>query len=197
MVTRQKAPSLPKDETMAHTVRVGVVGTSWWTDTLALPALKSHPQAELVAVCGRNRARADEVAAKHNAPQVFTDFAEMFQYDGLDAVYVATPDDLQYDVTLQALRAGLHVLCDKPLAINAQQAREMYETAEAAGVKHMVVFTYRWMPFFRYVRDLIDEGCIGRCYHCEFRYLAGYARNKEYCLYSDLYAAPGGLALVH
>jgi predicted dehydrogenase len=164
---------------MPRSIRVGVVGTSFWVDLLHLPALKSHPQAQLVAICGRNRARADEMAAKYGIHQVFTNYGDMFHHGGLDAAIVVTPDDLHYDVTLSAIGAGLHVLCDKPLASNAQQAREMYEKAESAGVKHMVLFTYRWMPFFRYVRDLIDQGYIGRFYHCEFRHLMGYARERE------------------
>ena len=97
----------------------------------------------------------------------------MINQGDLDAIIVGVPDDLHYEITMQGLRAGLHVLCDKPLAITAQQARKMYEEAEAARVKHMVLFTYRWMPFFRYVRDLIEQGYIGRCYHCEFRFLMG------------------------
>lgn len=165
---------------MSHKVRVGVVGTSEWSDSMYLPALQSHPQAELAAICGRNRGRADEIAAKYDIPKVFTDYEEMINEPGLEAIIVGSPDDLHYEITMQALSADLHVLCDKPLAITAQQALAMYEKAEVSGVKHMVLFTYRWMPFFQYVHDLIAEGYIGHCYHCEFRYLADYGRTKEY-----------------
>ena len=61
----------------------------------------------------------------------------------------------------------------------AQQAREMYDKAEAARVTHMVLFTYRWMPFFQYAHDLIAQGRIGRLYHGEFHYLMGYARTRN------------------
>ena len=117
----------------------------------------------------------------------------MINQGDLDAIIVGVPDDLHYEITMQGLRAGLHVLCDKPLAITAQQAREMYEEAEAARVKHMVLFTYRWMPFFRYVRDLIDQGYIGRFYHCEFRFVMGWAREKEYSWRFDQNRANGVL----
>jgi predicted dehydrogenase len=165
---------------MGNNVRVGVIGTSWWADAMYLPALQSHPSAELVAICGRNQERTQEMAAKYGIAKTFLDYEEMINQGDLDAIIVGDPDDLHYAITMQGLRAGLHVLCDKPLAITAQQAREMYEEAEAAKVKHMVLFTYRWMPFFRYVRDLIDQGYVGRCYHGEFRFLMGYAREKEY-----------------
>jgi predicted dehydrogenase len=56
----------------------------------------------------------------------------------------------------------------------------MAERAAAAGVKHMVMYTFRWMPHLQYARDLIDQGYLGRVYHCEFRYLMGYARSREF-----------------
>ena len=165
---------------MSNNVRIGVVGTSGWTDFMFGPALQSHPRAEWAAVCGRNRSRAEEMAAKYSVPQVFTDYREMIAHGNLNALIVAAPDDQHYEIALHAIAAGLHVLCEKPLALTAQHARAMYEAAEAARVRHTVLFTYRWMPFFRYVRDLIEQGAIGRCYHCEFRYLTGYARQPDY-----------------
>jgi predicted dehydrogenase len=145
-----------------------------------LPRVKSHPRAELAAVCGRSGERAQEMAAKYEIPLIFTDYREMIEKAGLDAVIVATPDDLHYPMTMDALDAGLHVLCEKPLAMNAAQARAMYEKAEAAGVKHMVCFTYRWSPTGRHLKQLVDGGYLGRCYHCQFSYLAGYGRNAQY-----------------
>lgn len=165
---------------MSNKVRVGIVGTSGWSDFMYLSALQSHPQTELVALCGRNREYAEDIAAKYNIPKVFTDYQDMINQGGLNTIIVGTPDDLHYTITMQALRAGLNVICDKPLAVTAQQAREMYKEAETAKLNHMVLFTYRWMPFFRYFRDLVDQGYIGRFYHCEFRYVMGYGRAREY-----------------
>jgi len=179
---------------MSPKVHVGVVGTSWYAEFMHFLTLRSHPQAELVAICGRNRERAEEMAAKYNIPKVFTDYKDMIQQSDLDAIIVAAPDDLHYEITMQALGAGLHVLCEKPLALTVQQAREMYEEAEKIKVKHMVMFTYRWLPFFRYVYGLINQGYIGRCYHCEFRYLMGHGRDKEYQWRFDQKRANGALA---
>ncbi|HUT18304.1 MAG TPA: Gfo/Idh/MocA family oxidoreductase, partial [Anaerolineae bacterium] len=161
-------------------VRVGVIGTSWYADIAHLPRVKSHPRAELAAICGRNRARAEEMADKYGIPLVYTDYREMIEVGDLDAVIVSTPDDLHYPMTMAALDAGLHVLCEKPMALDRTQAKEMYEKAEAAGVKHMVCFTYRWAPAYRYLKQLLEEGYIGRCYHCRFGYLAGYGRAGRY-----------------
>jgi predicted dehydrogenase len=165
---------------MSQHVRVGVISTSWWADAMYLPSLKSHPTAEIAAICGRNRDRAEEMAVKYGIPRVFTDYGELIQKGELDAIVVATPDDLHYPMTMDALDAGLHVLCEKPMALNARHAREMYEKAEAVGVKHMVLFTNRWQPHFRYLKRLVDEGFIGRCFHAQFRFLGGYGRRPEY-----------------
>jgi predicted dehydrogenase len=178
---------------MSNKVRVGVVGTSGWADFMYLSSLHSYPTADLVSICGRNQGHAKEMAAKYNIPQVFADYNEMITQGELDMIIVGAPDDLHYAITMQALRADLHVLCDKPLALTVQQAQEMFVAAEKTKRNHMVLFTYRYMPFFRYVHDLISQGLIGRCYTSEFRYLMGYARKKEYQWRLDQKRANGAL----
>lgn len=165
---------------MSEKVRVGIIGTSGWTEWLFVSSFRSHPSAEISAICGRNRNRVEELAAKYDIPEVFTDYQALLQQDNLAAVVVATPDDLHYPMTMAALEAGLHVLCEKPLALNAQHARKMYEKAEAAGVKHMVLFTWRWQPHFRYLKQLVDDGYIGRWHHAHFRFLWTKGRQPEY-----------------
>lgn len=176
---------------MSPKVRVGLVSTSWWAEQMFLPSLQSHPQAEIAAICGRDQERARALAAKYGIAATYAGYRQMFEQAGLDAVVVAVPDDLHYAVTMAALDARLHVLCEKPLAANAQQAREMAGKAAAAGVKHMVLYTFRWMPYLQYARDLIDQGYIGRLYHCEFRYLLGYGRSGDYIWRMDRRRANG------
>ena len=149
---------------MSKQVRVGVVGTSRYADMGHLPILRNHSQADLTAICGRNRDRAQEMATKYEIPQVFTDYLEMIEQSGIEALVVTTPDDLHYLITVSALDAGLHVLCEKPMALSATQAQEMYNKAEAAGVKHMTLFTWRWCPPFHYGHQLVQEGYIGQCF---------------------------------
>src|SRR5687768_17142367 len=146
---------------MPTIVRIGVVGTSWWADGFHLPSLASHPSAVVAAICGRNRGRAEALALKYSIPAVFADYREMIDTGGLDAMVVLAPDALHYQIAMQALDAGLPIVCEKPLALDAAQAREMYERAEAAGVVHMTFFTWRWVPYFRYLKQLVDEGFIG------------------------------------
>lgn len=165
---------------MAEHVRVGVVGTSWFADGFHLPNLASHPRAEITAICGRQRERAEELATKYTIPHVFTDYRDMIASGLLDALVVVTPDASHHPITMAALDAGLHVLCEKALARTAAEAREMYEKAEATGRKHLVMFTWRWAPHFRYLHHLIEEGYVGRCYHAHFRYEGGYGRKAQY-----------------
>ena len=165
---------------MAERVRVGVIGTSWWADTVHLPSLRSHPRAQLAAICGRNPDRAQEIAHKYGIPAVYTDYREMIVRADLDALVIVTPDDQHHAMAMAALDKGLHVLCEKPLALDAGQAREMLARAEAAGVVHMTFFTYRWMPFYRYLRQLVQEEYVGRCFHCHLRFLSGFGRGGRY-----------------
>src|SRR5438067_4092810 len=127
---------------MTHSIRVGIVGTGRWADAMYLPTLKRHPRVEIAAICGRNRARAAEMAGKYDIPQIFTDYRELVANGNLHALMVATPDDLHYPIVMSALDAGLHVLCEKPLANTSAEASAMYEKAEAIGVRHMLLFTW-------------------------------------------------------
>jgi predicted dehydrogenase len=106
---------------------------------------------------------------------------------------VATPNDSHYTQAMGALHAGLHVLCEKPLALTYVQASEMAQLADRQGVKHMVPFTYRYMPGTRYLKELVDEGYIGRPYHLNLRYYTGYGRSgSSYLWRFDKGRAGGG-----
>lgn len=174
-------------------IKIGVVGTSWWADAMYLPALKNHPQALVTAVCGRNRQRAEAFAQRWNIPQVYTAYEEMIATESLDALVVATGNDMHHPITMQALDAGLHVLCEKPLALNVDQAQEMADLAAEKQVKTLVPFTYRFMPTNRYLKRLIETGYIGRPYHLAMRYYTGYGREPGYLWRFDKAKAGSGV----
>ncbi len=176
---------------MTEPIRVGVIGTSLYTESMHLTNLKSHPGASLTAICGRNGERAAALARAFEIPTIYSDYREMIASGGLQAIVVASPDDEHYPMTMAALDAGLHVICEKPLALTTEQARAMYARAEAAAVKHMVYFTWRWLPITRYVRRLIDDGYIGRCFQCNIRYTVGFARTARYLWRLDSRRATG------
>ena len=162
------------------TVRVGIVGTSLWADSMYLPALADHPLGSIVAVCGRDPERTRAFAARWNLPRFYTDYRALLASGDLDALIVAAPNDQHYPITMAALDAGLHVLCEKPLAMNFAQARAMADRAMTAGLKTMVPFTYRYMPTNRALKQLVDDGYVGSPYHLNMRYYAEYAAEAKY-----------------
>ncbi|NCO42436.1 MAG: hypothetical protein COZ06_33925 [Armatimonadetes bacterium CG_4_10_14_3_um_filter_66_18] len=159
---------------MAEKVRVGIIGAGRWADLVLAPGVQAHPQADLVAVCRRTKGSAEEFAAKFGATQVFTDYRDLVRLDGLDAVVVATPNATHYETCLAAFEQGLHVFCEKPIAMTTAQAKELWLAADAAGVKNMVSFTARFLPHARYVKRLLDRHWCGRLFHFNLNKQAGY-----------------------
>jgi predicted dehydrogenase len=96
---------------------------------------------------------------------VSTDYREIVRRDDVDAVIIATPNHTHPEIALAAIAAGKHVLCEKPLALNAADAQAMAEAAEAANVRHMTAFTYRFVPAMRYLAHLTKRGDLGEFYH--------------------------------
>lgn len=174
------------------TVRVGVIGTSWWADSMYLPALRSHPGASVVSVCGRDPARTSEFAHQWEIPHWTTDAEELLGGD-LDAVVIATSNDSHEPLTLAALDHGLHVLCEKPMALTPESAQTMATRARDVGAITLVPFTYRYMPTNRYLKRLITEGFLGRPFHLNLRYFTGYAREPGYSWRFDTELAGSGV----
>ncbi len=142
-------------------VRVGVVGAGTLAKECHVPGVQAHPQGEVVALCGRNRERVTAMAARLGVPDVHTDYRELVARPDLDAITVATPDDLHLPVTLAALEADKHVFCEKPLAMNADEARRMTEAAQRSGLVAMVAFTFRYSRALMALRRLLRDGAIG------------------------------------
>ena len=94
-----------------------------------------------------------------------TRYEEIVRRDDVHAVIIATPNFTHAPIALAAIAHGKHVLCEKPLALNAADARAMAEAADRAGVRHMTAFTYRFVPAMRYLRHLVQRGDLGQPYH--------------------------------
>ncbi len=161
-------------------IRVGIAGTSWWADAMYLPALKGNVGAEVVAACGRNPQRAEDFAQRWGIPNYYIDYQTMLNEAELDAVIISTGNDTHAPFTLAALEKGIPVLCEKPLGLNYAESLKMTKLAEEAELVNLVPFTYSFMPTARYLKHLIDDGFIGKPYHCNLRYYTGYRRKTEY-----------------
>jgi predicted dehydrogenase len=180
---------------MSDRVRVGVVGTSWWADAMYLPALAKHPLADVRAVTGgRRRDHTRAFAAQWSIPNAYDALEQMLDREHLDAILVLTPNRHHRAAVMASLERGLHVLCEKPLGISAREAREMTEAAERAGVTTMTCFTYRFMPANRYLKALVDQGYVGRPYHLNLRYYAGFGRSGAYAWRFDVGESGGGVS---
>ncbi len=175
------------------TVRVGVFGTSWWADAMYLPPLTNHPDAEVVGVCGRRQATTVEFADAWGVPAWFTTPEEMFDRCELDAVVIATANDTHLELAMMALERGIHVLCEKPLALDADQSAAMAALAEQQGVITMVPFTYHYMPVNRWVQQLIADGYVGRVLHVNIRYYTSFGFDPAYSWRFDREIAGTGI----
>ena len=160
-------------------VKVAIIGTSWWSDAMYLPALQNHERAELVAVVGRNLERTESFAKRWNIPQYFVCMEDLYTIE-FDALIIATDNRSHYPLVIKALEKGKHVLCEKPFGLNASEAKDMLDLAEEKKLVNMVPFTYRYMPFIHYIRDLVHEGYLGKPYHLNLRYFASYGRDEAY-----------------
>jgi predicted dehydrogenase len=148
-----------------------VVGTSWWADLEHLPGLQARSDVDLVSLCGRNPERLAALAAKYRVGKTFADWREMIARGGLDVLVIATPNVLHHPQAMAALDAGLHVICEKPLAMDLAQAREMAERAEAAGRKTLTFFTHRALAAATHLKRLVGEGFLGEPLHVNAMYL--------------------------
>jgi predicted dehydrogenase len=162
-----------------ETVRVGIIGPSWWVNYWHLPAIQNHPNAEITAVCGAKPREEAEVRAKYGAhARYFPDVESMLNEAEVDGVVVCTPNDLHHPATMAALRHGKHVTCEKPVALNAAQAREMVETARTNGLVGMTNFPYRDNPAVQAFRRLVAEGYVGTPMHVSGQYHGGFGLKR-------------------
>jgi predicted dehydrogenase len=144
-------------------VRVGVIGMGMGRNHAV--NYKSCPEAELVAICDTDEGRLAEKAQEVQPWRTYTHYEDLLADRDLDAVSIVLPNVLHAPVTLQAIQAGKHVLCEKPLAMNAAEAQMMVDAARAAGRKLMVHFNVRFNPTSRAVKQAIDRGQLGQIYY--------------------------------
>ena len=160
-------------------VRFGVVGTNFITDWVIAGA-REDERFCLSAVCSRTRERGEEFAAKHSIPHVFTSLEEMAASDKVDAIYIASPNYMHSSQSILCMNHGKHVLCEKPMASNAREARLMVETARKNGVTLMEAMKSTLSPNFRTVRDNLHRVGTLRRYFASFcQYSSRYDKFKE------------------
>lgn len=156
-----------------------MVGTNFITDWVIAGA-RQDDRFELTAVYSRTQETADAFARKHAIPHTFTDLEEMASSPLIDAVYIASPNFLHARQSILCMRHGKHVLCEKPLASNAREVREMIATASENKVTLMEAMKPTLTPNFRSVRENLHRlGDVRRYFSCYCQYSSRYDKYKQ------------------
>ena len=160
-------------------IRFGVIGTNFITDWIIAGA-KQDERFELVAVCSRTQERANEFAAKYDIPYTFTSLEEMAASPLIDAVYIATPNYLHASQSILCMKHGKHVLCEKPMASNAYEVKQMIAASRQYGVTLMEAMKPTLTPNFRVLREALPKAGVIRRYFASYcQYSSRYDKFKE------------------
>jgi predicted dehydrogenase len=177
-------------------IGVGVIGYGFMGKVhsnayLKIPVTYQNPAAypRLVAMCGRHENGVRDSARRFGYTRVCTDWKELIDDPDVQVVDNCTPDDMHTAPCIAAARAEKHVICEKPLAMTVQDARDMLDAVMASGVKHMLCHNYRFMPAVRLARKLIDDGSLGTLYQFRGVYLQEVGHRPEEPLENVWYAS--------
>jgi predicted dehydrogenase len=143
------------------------------------------PQVEMSLICGRNASALEEARKTFGWLDSETDWKKVISRSDIDIVDICTAGDTHEEIALAALKAGKHVLCEKPLANNGQEAKRMADAAVKAaknGTKSMVAFNYRRVPALAVAKQLIEAGKIGTIFHVRANYLQDWIIDPEFPL---------------
>ena len=149
------------------TIGIGIIGTGFAKHSY-LPIFQAHPGARVVALCGRSPDRTAALAREREISAAYTDYRALLKDAAVEAVYIAVPHDLHHAIVSAAVGSGRHVLCEKPLALNLDQALSLCDQAQAAGVTHQVAFLHRELPANRELARLLKAGRLGALRHALF-----------------------------
>ena len=154
-------------------LNVGVISCSDMAQSHML-AVKNHEQACLAAVCDVDEEKLREAGDKMGVEARYTDYRELLRHPGLDAVIIVTPDQLHREMVEESLNAGLHVLCEKPLALLREDLNAIVAASRASDKKLMVGQICRFTPGFAKAKELIDAGELGDIFYVESEYAHDY-----------------------
>ena len=150
----------------------------------------AHPQ--LVAIAGRDRAHVEAAARRYGYEKAVTDWRDLVDDPEVQVFDNGAPNNLHAEPCIAAARAGKHIICEKPLARDAAEAKRMLKAAQAAGVVHMCAFNYRFVPALKLARDIITAGRLGRIYHFRAHYLQEWIMDPNFGMVWRLDASEAG-----
>ena len=156
---------------MSDQVNVGIVGAAFmgrahsngYLDVAHYFDLPGKPV--MHTVCDINKSASEALARQYGWQKTETSWQRLVERDDIDLIDICTSNKYHMPIAVAAAKSGKHIICEKPLAMTADEARAMYEAAEEAGVRHMTAFNYRRVPAVLLAKKLIDEGRLGRIFH--------------------------------
>ncbi|MDQ2977162.1 MAG: Gfo/Idh/MocA family oxidoreductase [Acidobacteriota bacterium] len=159
--------------TNGKTIGIGIVGAGF-ARTTQIPGFRNCKGARIVAITSRRREHAESVAKEFGIEHVAGDWRELVQCDDIDLVSVVTPPVTHMEITLAALERGKAVLCEKPMAMNADEAKRMTDKAREAGVLALIDHELRFLSSRRKMREMLHAGDIGSVRHCNYVFRSDY-----------------------
>ncbi len=147
---------------------------------MMFPDIKAKPV--LKAIVGRDEPAVREAMEQYGWQSFETDYKKLIARDDIDLVDIATGNNVHAEIAIAAAEAGKDIFCEKPLAMNVPEARQMLDAVEKAGVKHMVNFNYRAVPAVALAKKMIDDGMIGRIFHWRSVYLQDWIIDPDFPL---------------
>lgn len=149
---------------MQERVTIGVVGTGFGQQ-VHVPAFRRSPRCAVQAICASHQERAEAAARTLGIPMASSDWRELVADPDLDALALAVPPAIQAEIALAAARAGKHLFCEKPLGLNAGQARDIAVAARESKIAHAVDFIFPELPAWQKTRDLVQSSFPGPIRH--------------------------------
>jgi predicted dehydrogenase len=182
---------------MKDRVGIGIIGTGF-ARRVQIPAFRACEKVRIVSVASGSRENAKSTAADFDIPHFTDDWRETIARDDVDLICITTPPNLHREMTLASLAHGKHILCEKPMATNAGEAREMTEAAKSAGVLALIDFELRFQPGRQRAYELLREGAIGRIRHAKYHFQAPHRGDPkaEWNWWSDEKQGGGALGAI-
>lgn len=150
-------------------VRVGIVGCGGIANAKHLPALSKIKEVEIIGFCDIIEERAAKAAKAYGSKdaKVYKDYKELLKDKSIDVVHVCTPNKSHSEISVAAMEAGKHVMCEKPMAKNARDAEKMIEAAKRTGMKLTIGYQNRFRPDALHLKEICDRGDLGRIYYAK------------------------------
>jgi len=158
-----------------NVLKIAVLGAGNWAKFAHIPGWKRDQRSEVAVICDPRKERAEEFAQMFDIPEFSDDWQETVARDDIDVVDICTPSNTHFELSLAALEAGKHVLCEKPVDYDFRNTLRAAQLADSKGLKTKLGFTFRYSPGVQYAKAMIDDGFVGRPF-----FFNGYEQNSQF-----------------